>query len=103
MNNYSCVHYRTNSLSRRSALVCYFLSGFYLSLAIHLVVPSRLLCTSSSLQKETVRTPVNSEAVNGEVRSGISPYANVYVRKNRKKRNDMGGACGKSVSSGFCN
>ena len=55
--------------------------------------------------KHYVRTPVNREAVDGEVKVSdrVSPYAKVYVRKNKKKKNDLGGACGMSVSSGFCN
>ncbi|KAG5017796.1 hypothetical protein JHK85_023932 [Glycine max] len=38
-------------------------------------------------------TPVNSEAVNGKVSNRVSPYAKVYVRKNKKNRNDMGATC----------
>ena len=44
-------------------------------------------------------------SVVSEVTSGnaISPYAKVYVRKNKKKGGDVAGACGPDMGGGTCN
>ena len=59
------------------------------------------------LKGGVVRTPddvrINNFPCNLTPSKNVTPYANVYVRRNRKVNSDMAGACGPKVGKGFCN